>query len=64
MKPPRTVFAADGFITETLHFGFNNGQPIENDHWWFDHGTPAKRQSSGAETVKEGDLWKTSPRQP
>ncbi len=60
----RQVFAPDGFITETISLGVNNGRSIENDHWWFEKGTPVRRVSFRTETVKEGDDWKSSPRKP
>lgn len=49
----RQIFAADGFITETIQlsrFG-------EADHWWFERGTPVRRVTGRQQFIKEGEQW-------
>ncbi|MEZ0275935.1 MAG: hypothetical protein ACAH88_13600 [Roseimicrobium sp.] len=57
----RQIFAPDGSITETIHFGNRSGQEFEVDHWWFDRGTPIRRVVSGSQFTKEGEQWGNNP---
>jgi len=55
----RELFAADGFKTEEMHFGYPDpATPTVVDHWLYDHGWPVRReQFSGAVWEKRGDDW-------
>ncbi|MFW5868679.1 MAG: hypothetical protein ACOCX2_12730, partial [Armatimonadota bacterium] len=45
----REIFAEDGYITETIHYGYpeTDGPSVAVDHWWFDEGMPVRRWRYG-----------------
>ncbi len=56
----REVYAPDGFITETTHFGYpeTDGPPVAVDHWWYEEGMPVRRERYGGATwEKQGEDW-------
>ncbi len=47
----RELFAPDGFITESMRYAYNNGEPREITHWWFEEGLPVKLIGSEGHTL-------------
>jgi hypothetical protein len=50
----RESFDTDGFITEQVAYAAS-GQ--ENDHWYFERGTPVRQVRKGKEYVKQGQRF-------
>ncbi|MBD3265312.1 hypothetical protein GF373_01470 [bacterium] len=56
-------FGEDGYMTEKILFGYNdNGERVEETHWWYEEGMPVKLIGRGGYAVgppghyvKEGD---------
>ena len=56
----REVFAADGFKTEEVHFGYPEsfGPPVAVNTTWYDHGWPVRRETYGGGVwEKQEDDW-------
>jgi len=53
----KEIFDAEGFITESIRYLANVDPPTEDDHWWYERGTPVRRVAVRHEFVKQGEDW-------
>jgi hypothetical protein len=57
-------FDNEGYITETILYKYQNGEQVEETHWWFEKGMPVELRGRGGYAVgpaghyeKEGNKW-------
>ena len=50
-------FGLDGYKTDDVQWYVVDGQRHPYSKWWYDRGTPIKRDRGGRTVVKQGDRW-------
>lgn len=53
----KEIFDAGGFVAESIRYAPKGDPPAEDDHWWYERGTPVRRVSGRDEFVKRGEDW-------
>ena len=51
------VFDSDGYITESIQYGTDDGRAYESSHWWYEKAVPVKNIRRDAIYEKDGSMW-------